>query len=86
MTGFTHTYEDQAQAAARENAAEMAQTLTELGQWQNCILTTLGIMIRGGASKATLDQIDNATKEYSIRFQKIMDRVSAYRLAAPNRY
>ena len=89
MTGrFHHSYETDTDAEAREYAAEMAQTLKELGEYQGCILIALGVMIRSGGSKATLEQVETASQEYSIRFRKIMDRVSAVRLAAPakNRY
>src|SRR5882762_61191 len=68
MSGFHHTYEDENDARARETATEMAQTLKELGDYQNCILIALGVMIRSGASKASLAQVENATAEYGKRF------------------
>jgi hypothetical protein len=88
MSGFHHTYEDENDARARETATEMAQTLKELGDYQNCILIALGVMIRSGASKASLAQVENATAEYGKRFARIMDYASNYRLSAPasNRY
>jgi len=88
MVAFFHQHETHDQAVAREHAAEIAQLLKELGEYQGCILTTLGIMIRSGASKATLEQIKTFTDEYGIRFKKILDYASTYRLSAPtpNRY
>lgn len=88
MNRFHHSYETDADAVARETAAEMALLLKEIQDWQGVILIALGVMIRSGASKASLAQIDNATAEYGVRFQKIMEYASTYRLSAPaaNRY
>jgi hypothetical protein len=88
LNQFHHTYETPADATARETAAEMALLLKEIQDWQGVILIALGIMIRSGASKASLAQIDEATAEYSKRFARIMNYASSYRLSVPakNRY
>lgn len=80
MRGFVHSYETPADAAIREKAAEMALLLKELAEWQACIANTLGIMVRNGASKALLQQLDDATAEYGERFRAITDYAAVFRL------
>jgi hypothetical protein len=86
--GFHHTYETPADAEAREKAAEMAQLLKELEQWQGVIATNLGIMIRSGATPNNVKQLQEASAEYGERLSAIMDYAGTARLAAPakNRY
>jgi hypothetical protein len=85
MRGFVHSYETAADAAAREKATEMAQLLKELEEWQRVIVVNLGVMIRGGANRASLQQLEDATAEYGERFRAITDYASVYRLGRPSR-
>ena len=81
-------HQTEAERAADTQRRDIEQCLKELGEWQAVILIALGVMIRGGATKASLAQVENASAEYGKRFAKIMTYASAYRLAAPapNRY
>ena len=86
MTGFHLSYETPADAAAREAAAEMAETLKKMQEWMGVINIAAGIWSRNGPSEALRQQIADAGEKYGDCLRRIMASDAPRLTKRDNRY
>jgi hypothetical protein len=85
MAFVQYGHQTEAERAAEQHRRDIEQQLKELEQWAAVIVGNLRIMVRSGASKQNIRQLEDAQAEYGKCYSAIRDYASLHRLTGPNR-